>query len=396
MTLEDELPDLFHELAEAHPVGPRPDLFEDVFVRMTSTSPPRRSPVLVRLAAAACVALVVGGLVFLSGRDVEPAVSDQPAATTSTVAPESTPPTTSPRPNAVGVATVLAPPAESSIRLISAQHWGSGGIASGAVVAPDGTVFSITVGAGPTWLPDTDQWETIPSERRGLDTIAGRDVAAMVDASAPRQIYRTVRDACWSIELVTADAPMWSDDVTTLISAITPNRDVQPGDNPAVTVEVPNGWTSLGAGRFMESWTMDLQVDVDGTTHDVHLAQRPNAPVGVLLYGESNPTPFDHDGLQWWSVDTVTTPGQTSVIGDAGLGAFRIDSDLPADKLVDIIDELTPTAASRLTVSPRGDTIDTVDQAMTETSGDTIAPGDRTAPATTQCGSLGTGLDLIN
>lgn len=399
MTLDDELPDLFHELAEAHPVGPPPELSDDVFVRATSTSTssPGRSPVLVGLAAAACVALVVGGLAFLSGRDANPTVSDQPAVTTSTVAPESTPPTTSPLPNAAGVAAVLAPPAQSSIRLISAQHWGKGGIASGAVVAPDGTVFGITVGTGPTWLPVTDEWETIPSERRGLDTIAGRDVAAMVDASAPGQIYRTVRDACWSIELVTADAPMWSDDVTTLISAITPNRDVQPVDDPAVTVEVPDGWTSLGAGRFLESWTIELQVDIDGTTHDVHLAQRPNAPVGVLLYGESNPTPFDHDGQQWWSVDTVTTPGRTSVIGNAGLGAFRIDSDLPAEKLVDIIDELTPTGTDRLPESSGvGATVDSVAEATTEISGDTIAPGDGTAPSNTQCGSLGTGLDLID
>lgn len=393
MTLEDELPDLFHELAAAHPVGPRPELSDQVLVR--TTPPPRRSPVVVWLAAAACVALVVGGLAFLSGRDAKPAVSDQPAVTTSTVAPDSTAPPTSPLPSAAGEAIVLAPPAGSSIRLISARHWGNGGIASGAVVAPDGTVFSISVGTGPTWLPDTDQWDAIPSERRALDTIAGRDVAAMIDGSAPGQIYRTVRDDCWSIELVTADAPMWSGEVTTFISAITPNRDVQPVDDYAVTVDVPDGWTSLGAARFLESWTMELQVDIDGTRHDVHLAQRPNAPVGVLLSGESNPVPFDHNGRQWWAVDIVTTPGMTSVIGDEGFGAFHIASDLTTEQLVEIIDELTPTAANTLSDTASG-AVDTVAEAVTEISADTIAAAAGTGRPGTQCGELGSGLDLID
>lgn len=393
MTLEDELPDLFHELAAAHPVGPRPELSDQILSRTTPS--PRRPPVAVLLAAAACVALIVGGLAFLSGRDANPAVSNQPAVTTSTVAPDSTPPTTNPLPNAAGTATVLAPPKQSSIRLISAQHWGSGGIASGAVVAPDGTVFSIYVGAGPTWLPDTDQWDAIPPERRALETIAGRDVAAVIDGSAPGQIYRTLRDDCWSIELVTADAPMWSSDVTTLISAITPNRDVQPVDGHAVTVEVPDGWTSLGAGRFVESWTMELQVNIDGTTHDVDLAQRPNAPVGVLLSGESNPVPFEHNGRQWWAVDIVTTPGMTSVIGDAGLGAFHITSDLTAQQLVEIIDELTPTEANGLP-DTAAVTVDTVAGPMTEVSADTIAAIAYTSPSSTQCGELGSGLDLMD
>lgn len=391
MTLDDELPDLFHELAAAHPVGPRPELSDQVLVRTTPS--PRRSPVVVWLAAAACVALVVGGLVLLSGRDANPAVSDQPAVTTSAAAPDSTAPPTSPLPSAAGEATVLAPPAGSSIRLISARHWGSGGLASGAVVAPDGTVFSIHVGTGPTWLPDTDQWDAIPSERRALDTIAGRDVAAIVDGSAPGQIYRTVRDDCWSIELVTADAPMWSGEVTTLISAITPNRGVRPSDDHAVTVEIPDGWSSLGAGRFSERWTMELQVDIDGTVHDVHLAQRPSAPVGVLLSGESNPVPFDHNGRQWWAVDIVTTPGMTSVIGDAGFGAFHITSDLTAEQLVEIVDELIPTAANTLPDNA-SETVDNVMEIEPEVSNDTIAATAATSLGT-QCGSLGSGLDLI-
>ncbi|MBI5087625.1 MAG: hypothetical protein HZB15_01790 [Actinobacteria bacterium] len=292
---------------------------------------------------------------------------------------------------------MLAPPAGSEMQLVSVQDWDTSGVASGAVLAPDGTVFSIYVGPGPTWMPDAPDWEAIPANRRGLDDVAGHEVAAIVDASAPGQIYRTVRDGCWSIEIVTADAPMWDDDLTTLIGAITANRDVQGVDEAAVTVDVPDGWSSLGAGRMLRSWTMELHVDLDGTTHDVHLAQRPNAPVGVLLSGESNPVPFEHNGQHWWAVDAVTTPGVTSVIGDAGFGAFHISSDLPAARLVEIIDELVPTRDDQLPgpESP-GATVDSVAEGATEPSTDTIAPTGGAIPSGTRCGVLGVGLDLVD
>jgi hypothetical protein len=188
---------------------------------------------------------------------------------------------------------------------------------------------------------------------------------------------------------------MWSDDVTTLIEAITLNGEVEAVDEAAVTVDVPDGWTSLGGGRMVQSWTMDLRVDIDGTPHDVHLAQRPNAPIGVLLSGESNPVPFDHNGQQWWAVDIVTTPGMTSVIGNAGLGVFHITSDLTAAQLVEIIDELTPTGTDSLP-DPAGGTVDTVAEAMTEVSTDTVAPTAGMSLPGTQCGVLGTGLELID
>ncbi len=111
MTLEDELPDLFHELADAHTVGNPPGLGDGLVDASPSLSP-QRSRTLIGLTAA-CIALGVGGLVILSGRNTNPTVSDQPTVTTSTMPPDSTPPTTSPLPNSPGVAVVLAPPADS-------------------------------------------------------------------------------------------------------------------------------------------------------------------------------------------------------------------------------------------------------------------------------------------
>lgn len=85
----------------------------------------------------------------------------------------------------------------------------------------------------------------------------------------------------------------------------------------------------------------------------------------------------------------------TSVIGNAGLGAFHITSDLPATQLVEIIDELAPTSADQLPASPDA-TVDTAVEGMTEFSTDTIAPDAGTTPAATRCGALGVGLDLAD
>ena len=388
MTLEEELPRLFNELANDHTVGSPPQLDGgDVF----KPSPPR-SRMLVGLAAAASVAALVGGLVVLSSRDAEPAASDQPSLSTSTLPATATPPTGSPS----GV-TLLAPSSNGDVRLTSLQDWDRSGIATGAVVSPDGTVFSITVGAGPSWLPDSSDWDSIPGNQRGVDTVAGRDVAAVIDGTAPTQIYRTIRDDCWAIDITTADEPMWSDNVATLIGALTTNRNADSTNEAAVTVEVPVGWTPLGGGRMPQSWTMTLDVDIDGVTHEVHLAQVPDAPVGVLLSGESNPVAFDHNGQQWWSVDIVTTPGMTTVIGDAGLGAFHITSDLSAEQLIAIVDTLTPTPTEQLATDPQGPTDTAVsDQMVQESPTDTIAPNAGGAATTAPCGTLGTGLKLVS
>lgn len=389
MNLEDELPRLFDELANDHTVGsPHPHGVGDV---LEPTPTRRRSSILAGIAAAGIVALLVGGLVVLTGRDARPGSSDQQPGVTTTSAP----PTTNQPAGTTSAATLLAPSADSGVQVVSLQDWDRSGIANGAVVAPDGTVFSIVVGGSPSWLPDDPEWDTIPEERRGIKVIAGYDVAAVVDESSPTQIYRTVRDDCWSIEIVTAGTPMWTDDLTTLIGAITPNRNVEPVDRAAVTVAIPDGWSSLGGGRFPQSWTMNLQADIDGVTHDVYLAQVPDAPVGLLVSGESNPAPYDHNGQQWWTVDTVTRPGMTSLIGDAGLGAFSITSDLPAAQLAEIIDSLTPTPSNQLP-SPQAPTDTAVPDVMVEQGPtDTRAPGEGTAPPATACGTLGTGLELI-
>ncbi len=67
MTLEEELPRLFDELAADHTVGSPPQL--DASGSFKQPPSPQRPRVLVGLAAAAIVGVLVGGLVILSDRD---------------------------------------------------------------------------------------------------------------------------------------------------------------------------------------------------------------------------------------------------------------------------------------------------------------------------------------
>jgi hypothetical protein len=374
MTLEHELPGLLDELAADHHIGHAPPLDVDT-LRVELVG--RRYPLAPRvLAVAACTAFLVGGLVFISGRN-EP---DNTAGTKPATNPSELSTATNPPDATNGV--VLAPPPSGSVELLSAMEFDRSATAAGALTSPDGTVFSLIVSSGPTWPPSGDDWNAIPADRRDLRIVAGRDVAAIIDATAPTQIYRTVRDSCWAIEVLTADEATWSDDVTTLIGALRINDSVTSPDDAPVSIDVPKGWTSLGGARMLTSWVMELQADVDGQPHTVHLAQVPNAPVGFVLAGESNPRPFDHNGRQWWTVDIVTTPGMTSVIGTTDLGAFHITSDLSADKLVAIVDSLVATPTTQL-----GSNSGVPGTAVVDT---TPAP-----ERATGCGDVGTGIEII-
>lgn len=73
MTLEEELPRLFDELAADHTVGAPPQL--DASASFKQPRSPQRPRILVGLAAAAIVGVLVGGLVILSGRG-EPAQNE--------------------------------------------------------------------------------------------------------------------------------------------------------------------------------------------------------------------------------------------------------------------------------------------------------------------------------
>lgn len=387
MMLDQELPGLFDELAADHRVGPAPllgagEVHLDASHRGRTHH--RRASAPRVLAVAACAALVVGGLVVIgngAGRNGapgnEPAATQ--AATDAVIAPAPAPVTLPTMPGDATSAFVLAPAASGPVELVSAYDFDRAGSAAGAVLAPDGTVFSLVVSPRSTWYPELDDWQAIPPERRDIRTLAGREVAAVVDGTAPTQIYRIVRDGCWTVEFMTADEAMWSDDVATLIDALRIAPSVSSPDEAPVTVVVPEGWVSLGGGRMSRSWVMELRVEVDGQMHAVHLAQVPNAPVGFLLSGESNPVSFDHDGRQWWAVDIVTTPGMTSVIGSAGLGAFHITSDLSADELVSIVDSLVATPVSQL--DPQHDAV-----------ADTIVEADAASGPAAGCGGLGTGI----
>ena len=247
MTLEHDLPGLLDELAADHHVGHAPPL--DLHTLPIEPARHHHSSAPRVLAVAACTALTIGGLVFVGGRSKPDTIpGNQPATSPSEVGVPTTMPNTTDTTGGV----VLAPATTGSIDLLSVTESDLSATAAGALVAPDGTVFSLFIASGSPWPPSRDDyWNSIPAERRDVRTIAGREVAAIIDASAPTQIYRTVRDDCWAVEVDTADEATWSDDVTTLIGALRINDSVTSADGAAVSIDLPQGWTSLGGGRML-------------------------------------------------------------------------------------------------------------------------------------------------
>ena len=121
MTIQEELPRLFNELANDHAVGSPPRL--DSGDAFESSSP--RSRVLVGLAATASVTALIGGLVILSSRDgdpptpaTQPTQVSSPPATTSPTAPDNSGPIKT-RPSPAGEPTSFPvlddPPADQTV-----------------------------------------------------------------------------------------------------------------------------------------------------------------------------------------------------------------------------------------------------------------------------------------
>jgi hypothetical protein len=384
MTLEDELPRLLDELANDHAVGAPPLLPHPDIARATThrRAPARRA----LLVVAVVVATTVVGLMFLTDWRNADAPSGPTPSTPTNTAPATMPLLDDPDVAVVRArAVLLAPAAGSDIELVAVDERNRYNGASGALVAPDGTVFKIVITPlVDEWLPERPEWTSIPADQRDIATIAGYEVAAVVDASSPTQIYRYVRDRCWSIEIPSAGEEMWSEDLNTLLDALTVDYDVGPVDEAAITVDVPVGWQSLGGGRMLLSWNMQLVVNVDGLPHTVQLSQVPNAAIGYVVGGESNPRPFRHGNAQWWEIDSVTTPGYTTVAGTART-TFSITSDLSADQLATIVDTLVPTPVGQLVVTPDP-------SATTEIALESVLP----SSSLSGCGNMGMGVDLVD
>ncbi len=144
MTLEDELPRLLDELANDHAVGAPPLLPHPDIARATThrRAPARRA----LLVVAVVVATTVVGLMFLTDWRNADAPSGPTPSTPTNTAPATMPLLDDPDVAVVRArAVLLAPAAGSDIELVAVDERNRYNGASGALVAPDGTVFKIVI-----------------------------------------------------------------------------------------------------------------------------------------------------------------------------------------------------------------------------------------------------------
>lgn len=194
----------------------------------------------------------------------------------------------------------------------------------GAVSAPDGTIFSLSV-AEATTLTE------IPGEQVEL---AGFEAIVTTDGSAPTQIYRTVDLGCLSLTVTTADAPPLNPELSTLMESMTV-------EGNALRVNLPSGWTSHGAAGQVEQYFSTLRSDTGAGAAEYAMAQSPGTPIGFYLFGETAPVLLASDGEdQLWFVAAATTPVNT-LVGTRFGTAFTITSEASVDELEAVVDSFT-------------------------------------------------------
>ena len=325
--LEDQLRAYFGELAVSTPVeqpvsfAPR---LTHVQVLSSHSARPRQ---LALVSSITLVVLAVAAFAVLQKRDPTPS-----GIGSTTPAPvDSTTPSTTPEPVGVDGAVLWAPSTSSAVRIVGYTSWEAAAGSTGAVVAPDGRVFGLTLNA---YYPDT------PAEGE-LRHVGGFDVRAIADATAPAEVYRLIHDGCLSFGIITAGEDPWSDNTTALINGLT----LDPTD---AQLKLPTGWTSLGSSALMAQYGLDIAVTAGGTTNTISLFQMPGAPAGAYLQGmESPPQPVALDGGGTvWVIHGVTTDGFNEIVGERNGTAFRLMGVATSAQLLDLAATMTQAPSS--------------------------------------------------
>lgn len=317
--LEDQLRTYFGELADSTPVEQPVSfapLLTQVQVLSSHSARPRH---LALVSSIALVVLAVAAFAVLQSRD--PGPSEIGSAT----------PSTTPEPVDVEGSVLWAPSASSAVRIVGYTTWDPAAGSAGAVVAPDGRVFGLTLNA---YYPGT------PAEGELLH-VGRYDVRALADATAPAEVYRLIHEGCLSFGIVTAGEDPWSDNTTALINGLTLNP-------TNAQLKLPTGWTSLGSSALMAQYGLDIEVSAGDTTNTISLFQMPGAPAGAYLQGmESPPQPVVLDGVGTvWVIHGVTTDGFTEIVGERDGTAFRLMGVATSAQLLDLASTMIQAPSS--------------------------------------------------
>lgn len=204
--------------------------------------------------------------------------------------------------------------------------------AGGAVIAPDGTVFGL--------VPITTQSiDTVPPtyEER---TISGLQAWAAEDGSAPTQIRRGIEIGCGTLSVTTGQGPMWPDTLETLAGAI------DPVDN-GVTLQLPEGWRSLGSATSSARYTNTFDVTIEGDNVRFWVRQAIGQPAGTWLSStETNPIEISDRRQPTWHVPSGTTPSFNTLVTVRNDTLIEITGEATIDVLLDVVDDLEPVPAN--------------------------------------------------
>jgi hypothetical protein len=297
--LDDRLRGLFTEVADATPVN-TPSRFQPDRVPYADSAldRPHRARRLV-VAGVAAVVVVIVGLVVLLQRD------DTAKVSTASV------PSTDP---------VLWVPSEASGTITEYYEADEAPMSQGAVRAPDGTLFGISL------LSNSGFPVTAGEERQ----IGGNTVRSSTEPSAPDVVSRVISFGCSNLVVVSTGEDPWSTDAIALLQGIA----LVAG---TVRLELPSGWTSLGGAASRHQFATSFDVRVDGGTQTVSMWQMPNAPVGFYLTGGvSNLQPVDIGGAQGWTIESAGSPDYRTLVAERDGTAFSIAGPVPASLLIEI------------------------------------------------------------
>ncbi|HRE01660.1 MAG TPA: hypothetical protein PLV68_10195 [Ilumatobacteraceae bacterium] len=229
----------------------------------------------------------------------------------------------------------------SEIRITQLYEALTAPVATGAVIAPDGTVYSLLV----TSIPSTDPIVSGASETH---VVGGRTVTVRTETGLAGYTTRQFEQGCVTVSVSNGGgADGWGPDVEAVLGAITL-------EGAATSLSLPIGWASLGAAETGHQYAVEFDVRLGGATRSVSMWQMPDASVGFYL-GMLAGSPVQLDPAAW-AVDADPGEGLSGpVVVERDGTAFYLAGAATATELRQIADSFVRAPLSAWTTARRDD-----------------------------------------
>ncbi len=220
---------------------------------------------------------------------------------------------------------LLSPPPDTpGLRLGTGSNiepWPGGGYTTGVVSSPSGLVVIIQndPGSFPPGVPDPIAESRQVGE---LTVLTLRGIGDLRTYALESPCSNT------SIAAITTE-PAWTGEPQTLLEAIT----IDP--NGSMYIQLPEGWTSYGAGRLGPGYRYEFTVPIDGTPTAFTVFQRFDTDVGATVrHHDATPITFDD------APALIYEEGQLVLTFAAGPDAVSLAGPVDTETLLDIAESL--------------------------------------------------------